>query len=90
MTLVSAIAKDGRGGLLYGTEENIMQEFTRTEIGWITEAVKLTREYYAQVCRRSTDSAEQAFANLRAEQLERCEDKLRRALDGGDKRMAIK
>lgn len=67
-----------------------MQEFTSIEIGWIAEAVKMTRGYYEQVCRRSTDSAERAFANLRAEQLERCEEKLRRTIDNGGKRIAIK
>ena len=67
-----------------------MQEFTRTEIGWIAEAVKLTREYYEQVSTRSTDGAERSLAHLRAEQLERCGEKLRWAIEGGDKRIAVK
>ena len=67
-----------------------MQEFTKVEMGWIAEAVKLTRGYYEQVCRRTRDGAERAFANLRAEQLERCEEKLRRLIEGGDKRIAVK
>lgn len=67
-----------------------MIEFTRIEIGWITEAVKLTGAYYEQVSKRSTDGAERSLANLRAEQLALCEKKLRLAVDGGDKRIAIK
>lgn len=66
-----------------------MQEFTRIEIGWIADAVNIAREYY-EIRTRSTDSAERAFANLRMEQLERCEEKLRQTIKGGSKRIAIK
>ena len=66
-----------------------METFTKHEIDWILEAVKLTGEYYKTHSERC-GGVESSLAVLRAEQLSSIADKLSRALEAGSKRIAIK
>jgi len=66
-----------------------MQSFTKNEVAWTLDAIKLTAEYYNTHSRR-TSGMEASLAALRSEQLTAIADKLNRALDAGNKRIEIK
>lgn len=66
-----------------------MQSFTKNEVAWTLDAIKLTAEYYNTHSRR-TSGIEASLAALRSEQLTAIADKLNRALDTGNKRIEIK
>ena len=66
-----------------------MQSFTKNEVAWTLDAIKLTAEYYNTHSRR-TSGMEASLAALRSEQRTAIADKLNRALDAGNKRIEIK
>ena len=66
-----------------------MQSFTKNEVAWTLDAIKLTAEYYNTHSRR-TSGMGASLAALRSEQLTAIADKLNRALDAGNKRIEIK
>lgn len=66
-----------------------MQSFTKNEVAWTLDAIKLTAEYY-NTHSRCTSGMEASLAALRSEQLTAIADKLNRALDAGNKRIEIK
>lgn len=66
-----------------------MQSFTKNEIDWMLEALKLTGEYYNTHSKRCA-GMEASLAVLRAEQLASISDRLQKAVDDGNKRMEIK
>lgn len=66
-----------------------MQTFTKNEVAWMLEAIKLTGEYYKTHSKRC-GGIESSLAVLRAEQLAVIADKLDKALEAGNKRIEIK
>ena len=67
-----------------------MEQFTRAELTWIVQTVVKA----AMDCRLAEHEAgtklERELARLRAEQLTGVAEKLNKALENGDKRMAIR
>ena len=66
-----------------------MQHFTKHEITWAMEALRLTAEYHHTHSRRC-GGAESALSALRAEQLESIADRLQAAIEAENKRLEIK
>lgn len=66
-----------------------MQTFTKNEITWMLEAIKLTAEYYTIHSKRCA-GLEASLAALRSEQLTFIYEKLNKALGVESKRIAIK
>lgn len=66
-----------------------MQTFTKNEIAWMLEAIKLTAEYYSTHSKRCA-GVEVSLAVLRSEQLSVISEKLSKALEAGNKRIEIK
>lgn len=66
-----------------------MQSFTKNEIAWMLEAIKLTAEYYNTHSKRCA-GIEASLATLRSEQLAVISEKLGKALEAGNKRIEIK
>lgn len=70
-------------------EVQTMQTFTKNEITWMLEAVKLTEARYithSQLC----NGAEKSLVVLRAEQLDVIAGKIDKALESRNKHIAIK
>lgn len=67
----------------------MMQTFTKNEVTWMLEAINLTAEYYNTRSKRCA-GMEASLAVLRAEQLTLIAEKLDKALNAGNKRLAIK
>lgn len=67
----------------------MMQTFTKNEVAWMLEAIKLTTEYYKTYSKRCA-GMEASLAVLRAEQLTVISEKLDKALEAGNKRIEIK
>ena len=67
-----------------------MEKLTRNELQWLLEAASLTASYYDQRGHRAETKVERGLAALRSEQLTGISERLKRALDGGDKRIEIK
>ena len=65
-----------------------MQTFTKNEVAWMLEAIKLTTEYYKTHSKRCAGM--EASLVLRAEQLTVISEKLDKALEAGNKRIEIK
>lgn len=66
-----------------------MQTFTKNEVAWMLEAIKMEAEYYNTHSKRC-DGMEASLAILRSEQLTAIADKLGKALGAGNKRIEIK
>lgn len=66
-----------------------MQTFTKNEVTWMLEAIKLTAEYYNTHSKRCA-GIEASLAVLRSEQLAVISEKLGKALEAGNKRIAIR
>lgn len=66
-----------------------MQTFTKNEVAWMLEAIKLTGEYYKSHSERCA-GIESSLAMLRAEQLSAIANRLDKALEAGNKRIEIK
>ena len=66
-----------------------MQTFTKNEITWMLEAIKMGGEYYNIHSKRCA-GMERSLAILRSEQLTAIADKLGKALEAGNKRIEIK
>lgn len=66
-----------------------MQTFTKNEITWVLEAIKLTAEYYNTHSKRCA-GMEASLAVLRSEQLAIIYEKLDKALEAGNKRIEIR
>lgn len=65
-----------------------MQTITKIEVDWTVEALKMTSEYY-RIHSKRTSQIEASLAVLRAEQLEAITDKLEKAIEDENKRIAI-
>ena len=66
-----------------------MQTFSKNEILWMQDAIKLATEYY-NACSKQGAGLEVSLAALRSEQLAVISEKLGNALGAGNKRMEIK
>lgn len=66
-----------------------MQTFTKNEVTWMLEAIKLTAEYYNTHSKRCA-GLEASLAVLRSEQLAAISEKLDKTLEAGNKRIAIR
>jgi len=66
-----------------------MQTFTKNEVAWMLEAIKLTAKYYDTHSKRCA-GVEASLAVLRSEQLAVISEKLSNALEAGNKRIEIK
>lgn len=66
-----------------------MQTFTKNEVTWMLEAIKLTAEYYNTHSKRCA-GLEASLAVLRSEQLAVISEKLSNALEAGNKRIEIR
>lgn len=66
-----------------------MQTFTKNEVAWTLEAIKLTAKYYNTHSKRCA-GIEASLAVLRSEQLTAISEKLGKALKAGNKRIEIK
>ena len=65
-----------------------MQTFTKNEITWMLEAIKMGAEYYNIHSKRCAGMERSLI--LRSEQLTAIADKLGKALEAGNKRIEIK
>lgn len=69
----------------------MMQSFTKNEMTWmidlLSEKINLMDELKRS---ESTSGVERALCNLRAEQMIVMRDKLRKAVDDGNKRIEVK
>lgn len=66
-----------------------MQTFTKNEITWMLEAIKLTAEYYNTHSKRCA-GMEASLMVLQSEQLTVISEKLDKVLEDSNKRIAIK
>lgn len=66
-----------------------MEHLSKAELQWLAEAVKMTGQYYDNNSRRASNQVERGLSHLRYGQLTIIGEKLKNALEHGDKRIAI-